>query len=240
MSASYKGFWVIVGMTVAAVVIANSTAKPHLSSTYSGSTYSESTNAKPVFPSPSLTPSVPTLAEPSPSPSPAPQSTSPTVASVPAAPSPSTSEGSSGSNSTTETRSIDADFQVAFDRAMEVALANPKTDATTEPTAASASDASLPSLRTREIAPQPKIFDQPTAVQVGDETDETNGKDRALTTTDLNLREGPGPEYLKVETMAKGTELVVLERSAKWWRVRSMASNAEGWINGTFVTTAKD
>ncbi|MGR9128891.1 SH3 domain-containing protein [Rhizobium leguminosarum] len=238
MSASYKGFWIIVGMTVAAVVIANSTSKPHRSSTYPGSTYSESTNTKPVFPSSSLTPSQPTLAEPSPSP--VPQSTTPTVGSVPATLSPSTTESSSGSNRTTETRSIDADFQVAFDRAMEVALATPKAAGTTEQTAATASDASLPPLQTREIAPQPKIFDQPTAVPVGDETDEPNRKDRALTTTDLNLREGPGPEYLKVETMAKGTELVVLERSAKWWRVRSMASNAEGWINGTFVTTAKD
>ncbi|WP_334543836.1 SH3 domain-containing protein [Rhizobium leguminosarum] len=239
MSASYKGFWIIVGMTVGAVVIANSTTKPHRSSTYSGSTYSESTNAKPVFPSSSLAPSEPTLAEPSPSPMP--QSTSPTIDSLPAVPSPaSTTESSSGSNSTTETRSIDADFQVAFDRAMEVALATPKAAATTEQTAATASDASLPSLQTREIAPQPKIFDQPTAVPLGDETDEPNEKGRALTTTDLNLREGPGPEYLKVETMAKGTELVVLERSGKWWRVRSMASNAEGWINGTFVTTAKN
>jgi len=234
MSASYKGFWIIVGMTVAAVVIANSTAKPRRFSTYSGSTYSESTNAKPVFPSSSLTPSEPTLAEPSPSPMP--QSTSPTVASVPAGPSPSTTESSSGSNSTTETRSIDADFQVAFDRAMEVALATPKADATTEATAASASDASPPPLETREIAPQPKIFEQPNAVPVGDETDEPDRKDRALTTTNLNLREGPGPDYLKVETMAKGTELVVLERSGKWWRVRSIASSAEGWINGTFVT----
>lgn len=234
MSASYKGFWIIVGMTVAAVVIGNSTAKTHRSSTYSGSTYSETTNAKPIFPSSSLTPSEPTLAEPSPSP--LPQSISPTVTSVPAAPSPPTAENSSGSNSTTESRSIDPDFQAAFDRAMEVALATPKAAAATEQTAATASDASLPSLQTREIAPQPKIFDQPTAVPVGDETDELDGKDRVLTTTDLNLREGPGPEYLKVETMAKGTELVVLERSAKWWRVRSMASNAEGWINGTFVT----
>lgn len=235
MSASYKGFWIIVGMTVGAVVIANSTAKPHRSSTYSGSSYSESTNAKPIFPSSSRTPSEPTLAEPSPSLMP--QATSPTVASVPAAPSASTNESASVSNSTTETRSIDADFQVAFDRAMEVALATPKAAAPTEQTAATASDASLLPLQTREVAPQPNIFDQPTGVPAGDENHETNRKDHALTTTDLNLREGPGPEYLKVETMAKGTELVVLERSGKWWRVRSIASNAEGWINGTFVTT---
>ncbi|ANM04695.1 SH3 domain-containing protein [Rhizobium phaseoli] len=235
MSASYKGFWIIVGMTVGAVVIANSTAKPHRSSTNSGSTYSEPASAKPIFPSSSPTPSEPTLAEASPSLTP--QSSDPTVASLPAAPSASTSESASVSNSTTETRSIDADFQVAFDRAMEVALAAPKAAATTEQTAATASDASLPPLQTREVAPQPKIFDQPTEVPAGDENNETNREDHALTTTDLNLREGPGPEYLKVETMAKGTELVVLERSGKWWRVRSIASNAEGWINGTFVTT---
>ncbi|MGM5056039.1 SH3 domain-containing protein [Rhizobium sp. 814_E9_N1_1] len=232
MSASYKGFWIIVGMTVVAFVIANSTAKPHRSSTYSGSTYTEATNSKSVFPSSSLAPSEPKLAEPSP----LPQSSTPTIASVPAAPSPTSTKESSSANSSTETRSIDADFQVAFDRAMEVALATPKAAVAAEPTATIPNDASPPPLQTREIAPQPNIFDQPITVQVGDETDDPNLKDRALTTTDLNLREGPGPDYLKVETMAKGTELVVLERSGKWWRVRSIASSAEGWINGTFVT----
>ncbi|MBX5157681.1 SH3 domain-containing protein [Rhizobium sp. NZLR8] len=233
MSASYKGFWIIVGMTVGAVVIANSTAKTKRSSTHSGSTYTDATNSKRVFPSSSPTPSEPTSAEASPPL----QSSTPTIASVPATPSPtSTAESPSDSNSTSETRSIDADFQVAFDRAMEVALATPKAASTTEPIATPSSDAFPPPLETREIVAQPKIFDQSITMQVGDETDQPDMKDRALTTTDLNLREGPGPDYLKVETMAKGTELVVLERSGKWWRVRSMASSTEGWINGTFVT----
>jgi hypothetical protein len=240
MSASYRGFWIIVGMTVGAVVIANSTAKPRRSSTYSSSTYSESANTKPVFPSSSPTPAEPTLAEPSPSLILQPASQS--AASEAQTPYPPTTAFAPTSDGTTETRSIDADFQVAFDRAMEVALATPKAAATTEQMPATASDVPGP-LPTREISPEPKIFDQPITEWTGDEADEAdeaNSKDHVLTTTDLNLREGPGPDYLKVETMAKGTALTVLERSGKWWRVRSGTSNAEGWINGTFVTTAKN
>jgi SH3-like domain-containing protein len=90
-------------------------------------------------------------------------------------------------------------------------------------------------LETREISPQPKIYDEPVSASVGNEGDQAPFIDHAQTTTDLNPREGPGPDYLKVETMAKGTNLVVLEKQGKWWRVRSTASNTEGWINGTFV-----
>ncbi|NEJ88890.1 SH3 domain-containing protein [Rhizobium leguminosarum] len=56
-----------------------------------------------------------------------------------------------------------------------------------------------------------------------------------MTTTDLNLREGPAPAFLKIETLGRGSELTVLEKQGKWWRVKSAASGAEGRINGTFV-----
>ncbi|WP_179213986.1 SH3 domain-containing protein [Rhizobium sullae] len=55
-----------------------------------------------------------------------------------------------------------------------------------------------------------------------------------MTTTDLNSARRL-PPYLKIETLGKGSELTVLERQGKWWRVKSAASGAEGWINGTFV-----
>jgi uncharacterized protein YgiM (DUF1202 family) len=137
----------------------------------------------------------------------------------------------------TETRSIDPDFQAAFDRAMEVALATPTAASSPIPVAEPSVDQSPPPLDTKEIALPPKIFVEPAPANFGDEGDQSASADRVVTTTDLNLREGPGPSYLKVETLTKGSELLVLERQGKWCRVRSTASNAEGWINATFVTS---
>jgi uncharacterized protein YgiM (DUF1202 family) len=148
-------------------------------------------------------------------------------------------EAASTNSVTAETRSIDGDFQLAFDRALEsvVATRNPLP---VDQTATAPSVALPPPLQTREVAPAPAIFVQPTVSQSVDEDDELNGNARALTTTDLNLRAGPGPEYSKVETMAKGTEVIILERPGKWLRVKSKMTNAEGWINGTFVTATKN
>jgi len=236
MSAPYTGFWIIVGMTVGAVVIANSTAKPRRSSTNTTSLDYPHTNRVPTPPSKTF--SKPVAA--APPPSTLPLSTE-EVAGLSLIVNPPTAktEAASTGTLTAETRSIDGDFQLAFDRAMQGVVATPGRLPADE-TATAANVALPPPLQTREIAPAPAIFVQPTASQSVDEDHELNGNARALTTTDLNLRAGPGPEYLKVETMAKGSEVVILERPGKWWRVKSKTTNAEGWINGTFVTAAKD
>ncbi|MES5097875.1 SH3 domain-containing protein [Agrobacterium sp. BA1120] len=234
MSAPYKGFWIIVGMTVGAVVIANSTAKPRRSSTTTTSSDYSSTHRVPG--TPSTTFSKPVASERLPSSLPQPTEE---VAGLSPVVNPPTlkTEVASTSAVTAETRSIDGDFQLAFDRAMEsvVAIPNPPADQT----ATAANVALPPPLQPREIAPAPAIFVQPATSLSVDEDGELNGNARALTTTDLNLRAGPGPEYSKVETMAKGSEVIILERPGKWWRVKSKMTNAEGWINGTFVTAAK-
>lgn len=236
MSAPYKGFWIIVGMTVGAVVIANSTAKPRRPSTTTASSDYPYTNRVPT--PPSTTVSKPVAAEPPPSSLPQPTEE---VAGRNPVTYPTTSKIEPGStiNETAETRSIDGDFQLAFDRAMQGVVATPST-LPADQTATAANVALPPPLQTREIAPAPAIFVQPTTSLSADEDGELNGNARALTTTDLNLRAGPGPEYSKVETMGKDSEVIILERPGKWWRVKSKMTNAEGWINGTFVTAVKD
>lgn len=236
MSAPYTGFWIIVGMTVGAVVIANSTAKPRGPSNTTASSDYPYTNRVPTPPSTTVLKPVETERPPSSSPQP-----TEGIAGLSSVINPSTSKTETASTSTVtaETRSIDRDFQLAFDRAMEGVVATPS-PLPTDQTASAANVALPPPLQTREIAPAPAIFVEPAVSQSVDEDEEPNGNARALTTTDLNLRAGPGPEYSKVETMAKGSEVVILERPGKWWRVKSRMTNAEGWINGTFVTAAKD
>jgi uncharacterized protein YgiM (DUF1202 family) len=124
---------------------------------------------------------------------------------------------------------------MAFEDAMKVALVVPEQRAV-EIDEGEDNDAEAPSplspLGVREVSSSPKIFDE-----TANGADQTEGAshERVRTTTDLNLREGPDPAYLKVETLGNGTILLVLEKDGKWWRVKSTTTGKEGWINGTFV-----
>ncbi|TAV50227.1 hypothetical protein ELI30_18855 [Rhizobium leguminosarum] len=225
MATPYKGFWLIVGMTAAAFVMANATSNKRGSSNYASNTGGEVAAPTRIFPSqttPSITPSAP-------KPESQPSSTS---AQTPAA-------GNEIGAATTVTRRIDQDIKTAFDEAVKVALATPD-PAKTNPEESEGnepdSQPQMSPLETREVSSSPKIFDEPAATGLGQPQEAL--RERVRTTTDLNLREGPDPAYLKVETLANGTTLLVLEKSGKWWRVKSVSSGAEGWINGTFVKPA--
>ncbi|UWU12794.1 SH3 domain-containing protein [Rhizobium sullae] len=218
-------------MTVGAVVIAQSTAKPRHSSNFGRSGYSESGSAKSVFPSSSSPQSSTTASTPI-----TPEPTGTTLSPSASQPEENLSVSADPSKSAVETRSIEPDFQAAFDKAMEISLAVPpavKTQILNEP--ASSSEPFLPPLERKEVSSSPRIFDEPPPVASSDENNIPASVEPFVTTTDLNLREGPAPAYLKIETLGKGSGLTVLERQGKWWRVKSAASGAEGWINGTFV-----
>ncbi len=127
---------------------------------------------------------------------------------------------------------------MAFEDAVKVALAVPEPQSTEmqqdEEDKADA-DAQLSPLAVREVSSSPKVFDEPE--NLADQIDDVS-RERVRTTTDLNLREGPDPAYLKVETLPNGTKLLVLEKDGKWRRVKSTTSGKEGWINGTLVKPA--
>ncbi|MFK0332705.1 SH3 domain-containing protein [Rhizobium sp. NPDC090275] len=127
---------------------------------------------------------------------------------------------------------------MAFDDAMKVALAVPE-PRTVEIDEGENNDAAAASplspLGAREVPSSPKIFDE--TAEVANQMQGAS-RERVRTTTDLNLREGPDPAYLKVETLANGTILLVLEKDGKWWRVKSTTTGKEGWINGTYVKSA--
>jgi len=219
MATSLKGFWLIVGMTAAAFAIATATSDKHGSSSYTVSSGYDNASSKPVMPS-QPTRSSPTKSQATPSTAPASVPTPPPIDDV---------------ISIAVNRSIDQDIRSAFEDAVKVALATPDVRVT-EPQESEDDEVDSPltlsPLETRDVSSLPKVFDEPGST-VGQPSDAS--RELVRTTTDLNLREGPDPAYLKVETLADGTVLVVLEKNGKWWRVRSIASGAEGWVNGTFL-----
>lgn len=130
-------------------------------------------------------------------------------------------------------KNIDAEFKASFDAAAQMALAIPSASATDQ-AEQPLSDVPLPSLQTREIQAEPKLFD------FGEETSPNNnptptGLGTGVTTTNLNLREGPAANYLLIDVLATGITLVILEQENGWFHVRD-ASGRQGWVNGTYVS----
>lgn len=51
-----------------------------------------------------------------------------------------------------------------------------------------------------------------------------------VTLRNVQLRDGPGPEYDLVRKMEAGKALTEVERRGDWWRMRIPATDVEGWI----------
>lgn len=132
-----------------------------------------------------------------------------------------------------EFRSIDGDIKKAFDVAMQTALAGNSigTSSTTRQTESASPE--LPPLVTKEIKDRPEVviaspLDQPLDANV-------SGKP-AKTKTNLNMREGPGPKYLLVETLPTGAVVSILEEEAGWVHIRVTETGRDGWVNPTYLT----
>ena len=219
MSTPYLNFWIIVGMTTVAVVFANMSAKPKLNrtSSYSGTSQPSTTN----IPSPID----PTIFE-------APKKTeldkaavqTPSLHQVPPAQPPQVAR---------EFRSIEGDIKTAFDAATQVALAMPY--AKGSETAGSASNEhALPSLPSKEIRVSPQIAAAPSS-NVDTAPQPPSEAQTAKTTTNLNLREGPGPQYLLIDTLPTDTSVNILETEASWVRIRVKDSGRVGWVNPRYL-----
>lgn len=220
MAAPYRDFWIIVGMTVAAVVFANGTSK-----TKSGPSPEISDNNQPVGDRPSQSAD-----------SKAPEISPKVVATPPAG---QTSIGETKAEieafPNREVRNIEPDFRKAFDQAVQISLTNSPVESfgqsEDEQTAA---PSTVPSLETKEVRSTPTVFDiqkaEPEAgplVEIGIGT----GK----TTTNLNVREGPGPKYILLDTLGSGVSLVILAEENGWMHVRVSETGREGWVNKTYL-----
>ncbi|MBD9597668.1 SH3 domain-containing protein [Ensifer sp. ENS05] len=215
MAASYRNLWIIVGMTVTATVLANMSAKTKRRSAPDF----EVTYREPALPSTRTTNETQ-------NPSATPTATSGGAEKVVANQPTSTQQASAQ-----EFRDIDAEFKSSFDAAARVALASPAVR-TPVPIEQPPAEVPLPSLQTREIQSDPIVFD------LGSQTPLDTGSSTlgaGLTTTNLNMREGPAANYLLVDTLATGAVVSILEEENGWLHVREISSGRQGWVNGTYI-----
>ncbi|RMG89809.1 MAG: DUF3380 domain-containing protein [Chloroflexi bacterium] len=59
---------------------------------------------------------------------------------------------------------------------------------------------------------------------------------RGVTTSNLNLRVGPGTRFMSIRVLPPNTDLVILAQAGKWLRVR--VGDAQGFVHGDFVSWA--
>src|ERR687887_1872241 len=56
-----------------------------------------------------------------------------------------------------------------------------------------------------------------------------------VTTTNVNVRKGPGTNYDVVATVPKGVKVNVVGREGAWLKVESKHGNKPGYINGQYA-----
>lgn len=220
MSVPYQNFCIIVGMTVGAIVLANMSAKPKVthqtrapsvfdtSTRNSSSTSSRSTSVASDNGQSSSTLSATRQELPAEKPNPASTTTPQRVY-----------------------RHIDDDLKAAFDIAVREASTRSLNAATTEDAADDTSSSPVQPLVTRQVKPSPNVAAVPSDPQAG------NGlsSKRARTTTNLNMRSGPGPKFPLLQTLATNVLVSLLEKQAGWVRIRLIETGQEGWVNSTFL-----
>lgn len=219
MSVPYHNFWIIVGMTAAAVILANMSAKPKASRTagYSGGYQPSQVNTST---------SVTTL------PFETGSKTEP-VQTPDSASDNGTRQAPTAHSQPPERkfRSIDADIKIAFDAAVQVALTRSPDRRSDQENSDDDGETSLPSLETKEIKVMPEVATAPAVPTTPDPPKVESAK----TTTNLNMREGPGPQYVLVETLATGVSVVIIGTEAGWLHIRVKESGHEGWVNPRYL-----
>ena len=201
-AAPYRNFWIIIGMTAGAVILVNLSAKPKTSSTPASSSYGTAR--------PTSTPAADRGK--------AAQSSGNTQSSAGrsnsnASEAPSYGIPGSSQPAAREFRSIDEDIKKAFDAAMQTALAVNSIGSLPASSQIETESPQLPALVTKEIRNRPDVAVAPPAGQLVDTS--ADGKP-AKTKTNLNMREGPGPKYLLLETLPTGALVSILEEEAGW------------------------
>ncbi|MDK1376473.1 MULTISPECIES: SH3 domain-containing protein [unclassified Sinorhizobium] len=216
MSASYQNFWIIVGMTVSATVLANMSAKPERTASSS----IEVSRREPTRPPNRMASQTSTSSG-------TPETNGGNVERGKA------SQTTSSGLVERQFKDINSEFKASFDAAAQIALATPpasSADHVEQP----GPDIPVPSLQMREIQSDPKIFDVEAQTSPSNDPSPT-GLGTGVTTTNLNMREGPAANYLLVDVLATGITLVILEQENGWLHVRD-GSGRQGWVNGSYVS----
>ncbi|WP_457588921.1 SH3 domain-containing protein [Ensifer canadensis] len=150
-------------------------------------------------------------------------------------------QGNTNTNATTpqvplverQFKDINAEFKASFDAAAQIALAMPSAS-TADQVEQPIPNVPVPSLQTREIQSDPTIFDLSAQTSPNNDAG-PSGLGTGVTTTNLNMREGPAANYLVIDVLATGITVVLLEQENGWLHVRD-AAGRQGWVNGTYIS----
>lgn len=216
MSAPYRNFWIIVGMTAGATFLAHISSKhktPHGENTSaryqnanSGSVSLGAKDASTGQSSDSLTTALPTN-----------PNNSKLADEQKVAP---------GQMSARQSRDIEEDLKSAFDVAVKSALAQ-KIENGSIATATDVVVPPLPPLITKEIKSTPQIAIAPVP-------DQKNAKP-ARTITNLNMRKSPDPTSPVIEILPTGTVVAVIMEESGWVHILVTETGRDGWVNAKFL-----
>ncbi|WP_165929906.1 SH3 domain-containing protein [Rhizobium sp. PP-CC-3G-465] len=124
-------------------------------------------------------------------------------------------------------RDIDPDVRLAFDKAVSILLAELDT----------INGGELGDTRNGSSLSTPEELGAPTApVSIESPPTDDSLKRTGVTTTNVNMREGPAANYLLVSTLPVGAKVAILEEEAGWLHVLEAGTGRKGWVNGRFVT----
>lgn len=217
MSAPYRNFWIIVGMTASATFLANISSKPNAPRAENTSARYQNANSGSV-----------SLGAKDAS-----AGLSGDSGTTPLPPNPNNSKLADeqkvapGQTSARQSRNIEEDLKLAFDIAVKSALAQKIELVDSIATATDVVVPPLPPLSTKEIKSTPQIAIAPVS-------DQKNAKP-ARTITNLNMRKAPDPTSPLIEILPTGTVVAVITEESGWVHILVTETGRDGWVNAKFL-----
>jgi hypothetical protein len=215
MSAPYRNFWIIVGMTASATFLANISSKPKAPRAENTSARYENANSGSVSLG-AKDASAGLSGESGTTPLPTNPNNSKLADEQKVAP---------GQTSARQSRNIEEDLKLAFDVAVKSALAQKIEHVDSIATATDVVVPPLPPLIAKEIKSTPQIAIAPVA---------ENAKP-ARTITNLNMRKAPDPTSPLIEILPTGTVVAVIKKESGWVHILVTETGRDGWVNAKFL-----
>lgn len=96
---------------------------------------------------------------------------------------------------------------------------------------------SKPKAHTPKPAPQPANNASSSSTDSNDEDTPNNAYPTAITTTNLNVRTGPGTQYGKLGMLEQNTSVIILTRQASWVQIRGVIDDqiVIGWVSSRYL-----
>lgn len=132
-------------------------------------------------------------------------------------------------------KSFDDQMHAAFNSAVDQVILSASQSGVESSSETVSSPGGLPALETKEIGNSPLVSSEG-GIQNQQIPSSQDVIATGVTTTNVNLREGPGPRYLLVSMLSVGAEVMVLGTEAGWLHVRVPSTGMEGYLNSRYVS----